>query len=1095
MGVLVSRYHFYKQHIRNVPFHRSIHKQIAVEKKSLFVRCISGIILTLVLESIDVLFIIGIQRISTSFMKKIVVVLPILLLLICSAGRLSAQQTATYEDPGALYTMAVTLFEQEKYSAAEALFDRVLHANGSLPAIVTNAAYYKAVCAAKLFNEDAESQLLHFVETHPEQSHAQGAWLELARVQYHRRSYRNALRSFKKVKPFSLKGKERAEYQFKKGYCYLKAKDYKRAKSAFYEVRDADNLYRGPANYYYAHINYEEGNYETAMKSFNRLVDDEDFGKIVPHYLIRIHFIQGDYEEVIAMASQLKLKERDPKSRELYRLVGESYYHLGDYEKALPLLEEYVKKPDRNSWYQLGYCYYRTGAYDKAVPCFERASSPADSLAQNALYHLGDCYLKSDQKKFAGTAFKAAYAIEGNQTLRENALFNYAKLSYDLSYDPYNEAITALQEYLADYPDSRRKDEAYSYLVNLFLVTRNYEEALSSLERIHDKNVQMQSAYQQITYSRGVELFKEAKYEQSITYFDKALTYQSESEIASKALFWEAEATFRLGHYREALRKFQSFLVRPGTYHLPLYAKASYNIAYCYFKEKDYASALSAFRKFTASSRVDDPVLKGDAYIRTGDCYFVKKRYEKAINSYDQAIKMDARDKDYALYQKSISLGAMGNFEGKAWILKTLVKLPEKSPLRDDALFELATTYVLMNRVDEALNYFQQLYTDYPRSSFAITALQKTGLIYYNQNKNEKAIAVLKKVVASYPRTKAAREALASLRNIYVDMGRVDEYFAYARNIGDADVSNSAQDSLSYVAVENRYMNGDCPFAIKGFRSYIEQYPQGAFVIPAHYYKADCEYRSNNIAEALESYEIVAEAPRNPFSENALVKAASIRFAREEYEEAITHYRDLLDVAAFPENIRSAKIGLMRAYFETADYEKAIEASLSLLAEKKMDQRLRTEAHFVMAGSSFAMNDYDNAIAEYRNVVEKDHGDMGAEAKYFVSLITFKSGAIDDAEAEVFELIENFSSSDYWFARGFILLADIYVQKENLFQARQTLQSIIDNYEGDDLVQEAQEKLKLIVEMEEQDTGVAPQDSLGQQSPENMENDTLNEAF
>ena len=65
----------------------------------------------------------------------------------------------------------------------------------------------------------------------------------------------------------------------------------------------------------------------------------------------------------------------------------------------------------------------------------------------------------------------------------------------------------------------------------------------------------------------------------------------------------------------------------------------------------------------------------------------------------------------------------------------------------------------------------------------------------------------------------------------------------------------------------------------------------------------------------------------------------------------------------------------------------------------------------------------------------------------------------------IFELAENYSS-DYFIAKAFILLADIYVIQENDFQAKATLESIIENHEGEDLVNLARKKWELIVERE-----------------------------
>ena len=73
----------------------------------------------------------------------------------------------------------------------------------------------------------------------------------------------------------------------------------------------------------------------------------------------------------------------------------------------------------------------------------------------------------------------------------------------------------------------------------------------------------------------------------------------------------------------------------------------------------------------------------------------------------------------------------------------------------------------------------------------------------------------------------------------------------------------------------------------------------------------------------------------------------------------------------------------------------------------------------------------------------------------------------DEAE-QIIEKIVSDASSDYWLAYSFILWADIYYARGNNLQAKQTLQSIIDNYDGEDLVAVARQKHALIVASETQ---------------------------
>ena len=72
----------------------------------------------------------------------------------------------------------------------------------------------------------------------------------------------------------------------------------------------------------------------------------------------------------------------------------------------------------------------------------------------------------------------------------------------------------------------------------------------------------------------------------------------------------------------------------------------------------------------------------------------------------------------------------------------------------------------------------------------------------------------------------------------------------------------------------------------------------------------------------------------------------------------------------------------------------------------------------------------------------------------------------DEAE-QIIESIVSDATSDYWLAYSFILWADIYYARGNNLQAKQTLQSIIDNYDGDDLVSVARQKYAAIVAAEQ----------------------------
>ena len=983
---------------------------------------------------------------------------------------LLAQQTAVYTQPVSDFRNATDLLAKEKYGAAMPIFERLAKATPAADkGMRSSSAFYTALCATRLFHDDARSRMLKFTEDYPESSHLNEANFELAKLQYNAKNYADAIIAFNHVDVYELSADDMAEFNFKLGYCYLKTDNLDKAKGCFSEVKNKQNKYTIPATYYFAHIAYRQKNYETALKEFEKLKTDETFKSIVPYYIVQIYSYQGKYEELPDVAIPLLSNDKSKRSSELSRLVGDAYYRTGKYAEAIPYLEKYADPQKGNipkvDAYELAFCYYKTARYEKAIKYFQTAAIGQDSLAQSAFYHLADCFVRTNQKSFASNAFLSAYKINADKTISEDALFNYAKLSIELSYSPYNEAIKSLQKYLADYPASLRADEAYGYLTDLFLMTNNYKEAQIAMEKIKNRNRDMSQAYQKISYYRGVELFNEKDMEGALEMLKKAAKENVDKSLTASALYWIAEVYYRQGKFDAAEAQYNKFLTSPGAIGLPLFITANYNLGYCYFKEKDYTKANLAFRKFIGDKKADVKLV-ADANLRLGDGSFMRKEYSDAIDYYQHAVSLNAADADYALFQVAMSYGVSGDPAKKISTLQKLIKDYKRSPYQDDALYEMGVTYLVMNNDKAALLNFQQITRDYPKSIYVKRSILKTGLIYFNQNNNELALTTLQKVVSDYPGTPESKEALASIRSIYVEMNAVDDYVKYTKDVPFADVSQSEKDSLTYIAAENLYMNGNCDKATSAFNNYISKYKDGAFAINANFYRAECEYKAGHNDQALGGYNYVLQQPRSRFSESAALKAARISYAQSNYKMAVEHYIRLEEIAESPANTTEALIGEMRCNYKLESYGMALQAAQKLLQTENQPSDMVAEAHLTAAKSALALQNNELAKREFEETVKVSQSDAGAEAKYNLASLEYENGDYTLAEKSLFTLSKNYASSDYWVAKGFILLSDVYMKKGNTFQAKQTLQSIIDNYEGADLKTLARTKLAAINQAE-----------------------------
>jgi len=984
---------------------------------------------------------------------------------------LIAQKTAIYEDPEAAYRSGIDLFEKEKYGAAQKEFTYVInHEKNPVSQLRVNAEYYDALCAMELFNGDAEYKFNGFLANHPANSRHNLIQFHLGQLAYRDKKYNTAQDYFKKVEISELTKDQTDEYYFKMAYCTFKSDDMGLAKVNFEKSRNRDSKYTSPSNYYLAHIAYTEGDHEKALKAFKELMNDDNFSSVAPFYIVQILFVQEKYGEVLEMAPGLLEKSTEKRGPEIVRVIGESYYRTGKFEEALPWLKQYHDAKGlsvtREDNYSYGYTLYKTGNFEKAKDYFQKVTGSQDELSQFAYYYLGGSYVQTGQKQFAAGAFGSAYKLPFDADIREDALFNQAQLAFDLSSDPYNEAIKALKDYLVSYPNSGRNDDAYNFLFRISMATRNYKDASDALEKIKVRGSDYNINYQKISFYRGIEFFNTFEYEEAIKMFKKAIGTDADKAITTEAIFWTGDAFYRTENYWGAKKYYTDFLAVPESKKLSVYNIVNYYLGYVHFKNEDYEEAITSFETFVSSVKNENQDMIADAYLRLGDSWFVSKGYGNAIAWYDKAIGLGSFEVDYALFQKAIVLGVLSRNDEKIQTLKTIIRKYPDSQSLSEVTFELANTYLIQKENENALINFKKIVDDFPESRFSVKAQLKSGLIYYNSDQNELALSTFKKVAEGYPNTPESKEALASIKNIYIDMNRADDYLSYTEELPYTQVRASEQDSILYMAAENIYMKGDYSSALPSLELYVQRFPEGAFKLNAGFYLAECQYREGKKEEALKNYKIVLAQPRSEFTETALVNSATICYEVGSYDTALVYYTELAATAENKIKLTDAYYGQMKCSYMLKNYEATLVAAEKLLSVDKLDDRMKLEAMIIRANSFYSIDELLLAKSEFRKVSEISISEAGAEAKYKCAEIGFKLNDLDQAEKEVFDLSNRFSVHDYWVAKGFILLADIYIKKGNEFQAKQTLQSIIDNYEGDELRVAAAGKLKEITDRE-----------------------------
>lgn len=1018
-------------------------------------------------------------------MKRIVVICLVFLMPLI----VSAQKTIALVHEDVNFKTAIELFQKEKYGAAQKYFNKTIETHADPRSLVRiDAEYYSAICAIELFNKDGELFLKQFIKDHPESPKVKLAYFYLAKYNYRKKKYKETLDWFEKVDIYELTSDELAEFYFKRGYSYFMTSKTAEAKKDFYEIKDVENKYAAAAKYYYGHIAYNEKNYETALVDFEKLQSNETFGPVVPFYIAQIYFLQKKYDKVIAYAPALLDSANTKRVAEIAKIVGESYYETGKYNEAIPYLKKYEKAAgvlNRKDNYQMGYAFYKTKDYESAIIHFIQVTNLEDSLSQNAYYHIADCYIKTDSKQNARNAFGEASKMDFNKQIQEDALFSYAKMCYELSFNPFNEAQKAFQKYIKTYPNSPRLDEAYTFLVNVFTTTKNYKQAVEAIEQIKELTPELKQIYQKVSYFRGIDLYNNLAYEDAIKSFDKANTYKFDKNINALALYWKAECLFRLKQYNDAIDNYTAFISEPGAIGKPENGDANYNVGYAYNKLGDYTNSILWFRKFVTFKPQAEAKKINDALNRIADGYFMNRDYVNAVDYYDQAYKMKLVNADYSLFQKALANGVQKKYAEKITDLKTYIAQygTSSSSYVQRAKFELAHAYEMDNQKELALAEYKKFINDYPNSVYENTCLGKIGLLYYNMDDNDNALAYFDRLVKKDKSSPDSKEAINAVKKIYAEKGDVQGMEKWLSEIG-MSISQIEKDSLQYNIAKTFYMKNDCPNAIENFALYISQFPNGIYATQANYYKAECDFSLSNNDAALVSYMYVAGRSKNEFTEQSLNRASFLLFKKKDYAQALEYFKQLEAVSTGTQNTNASVIGQMRCNFQLKKYEDAITYANKVLAIEKIEQGLSNEAHNIAAQSYFAMQRYDEAMAEFKNLANLKNN-LGAEASYSIANIWYLKNEYKKSEKAIFDLIKSGNGSTYWVAKALILQSDNYVALANLFQAKATLKGVISDAEDAELIKVAKEKLDKIIADEE----AAKQKAMQQPEPLKVEFD------
>jgi len=1006
------------------------------------------------------------------------------LLLFCMLPFLVFTQLPNTEDGAfSTYNSGLVSFQQGLYLKAmddfEAFLDQIENVDHtSLKRREIEAEYYRAICAIKLDLPEAENLFVDFVNDYNPDPLVFLATIEIADYYFDRRDYDAAYQYYDQIGTSDIPQSKREEILFKKGYVLFNKGSYQQARGQFNIISNVPGEYYYSSNYYIAMSYYRQGAYDKSLPYFEKIEKSRKYERFIPAYKSQILFELEQYDAVIDYAPEKLEESRVQEKDKIAYVLGLSYLQKKQYELGLPHLVAYSKRNRMSSddYYQLAYAQYKTGRYEEAIASFSRVSDENNRRGQNANLYLADAYLNLNDKESARNAFANASRRGSDEKVAMEAAFNYGKLSAEMGID--REATTALSKIP---PDSDYYSEAQQILSDVFIRTRDYDKAISIIEDMDNPSSELRAAYQQITYHKASQLFREKDYKSALDYYEKSLKNPVDAQLVAQATFWKAEIYARTKNYDESSSLLLNYLDQTkGLSQLPANSRpymGNYLLGYNYLKQEKYGRAERYFKETADGIRMQRVNIKNryittniysDALLRYGDCMFKLNKYDAAVNSYQKVIDRKSGEFVYAQFQKSIIQGLQKKQNQKVNTLENLIQNYPNSTYADDALLELGKELTNMGQLNKAIQPLNRLVTDYAATSdLVVEALLRLGLLSYNLGDTKTALNYYKTIFDRNPNPQQSSDALTAIEEIYVeDMGQPDAYVRFLEEKSGVSLGQQSKDSLNFKAAEAQFANGNYKRAAEAYQNYLNQFPNGIHALSAAFQMGESYLAEGNYTEALKGYELVIEKGPSPYYAPACQKAAIISYNHtEDFVKSTEYFQRWAKVAKSEDDELTAQIGGMEASYRAKDGDAVRSLSDRIFQNPRASKDQKGKAMFYRGKIAFDNSRYEQARSAFEEAIELTDDERTAESRYLVAKTYYLENDFDKAEERSRNAYKESSAYPYWVARSLILLSDVLVKKDDIFNAKAALEAVIENFgESEEILSEAESKLQTLKE-------------------------------
>jgi TolA-binding protein len=833
-----------------------------------------------------------------------------------------------------------------------------------------------ALANYELKNYQAAATILEELIKEKNSPYLEHAYFLLAECQHQLNDLNKAEKNYTTVAK-ELKGKLTDNALFRLGFIKFQQKKYQSAINDFSDLRAiyAKSEFAPQAGIYLGRCFLELKNYPNAQSIFGSLSNDPAVNAEAALWLARTFARQKKHAEAAEVLKPAVARfTRNPLLPNILFDYGNALVGTGKYAEA-------------------------AGAYARAAKVSNDEKLKADSLRLEAF-----CLNREGRYADSLAACDSFLSQYRQDPFERDALFLKAENLYFMN--KTNEADEIYKQFIPWDGKVKYTDEARFRMAQGAIRNQHYQAALQGLTPLLTENL-TDPFFEQLYYLAGFCAFKQERWREAITYFDKFIQMYPDRENADGALLNEAMAHVQLKDFDSAIAQLNKLIANyPDSSHID---NAYMELGKILYDRKEYAKSRAALRHVVSSYKESRFLPFAEYYL--GWIAAAEDDNEKAIDHFSNVVKQFPTHK-----------------------------------LSADAMFQKAMMQMKKHEYVQAAEELEGYLKKYKQASEQEEALFYYGLALSKQKQNQKAEQVLERFIENYPKSKLRPRALYEMAWISRELKRptsaADNYTALLKEMPAGELANRATFELAEVEFEQK--NYDAAIALLD-RLSAQNLPDELKERVLYRMAWSLLGRGQTIP-AMETFEMLLERhPQSALIPVAAYQAGEGRLTQKDFEKAYRHFMQSVKTGKNSEIRAQALLRLGETQTLTNRWSDAQKTFTEFLRDYP-DSEYKLRAYLWRGWSLENQNKFKEAIEDYRMVLAANRKDeVSARSQFQIGQCYFALKEYDEA-LKAFVRVELNYNSKVWVPRAMLEVGQVMIKKEMNQEANEQLNKLIKAY-------------------------------------------------